>query len=165
VIDLPGHGGRLRAAILAAVLGFAPQAASAQPTVTIPLWVDEAADPARAAAADAIGKLAADLVESSNFNSYTRPEVLEQSIPEIQERYRRTAAGSSLVITYPSPVRFQTVGGDLWVLEIVIGLGRPDRVDALFTIDNAGRVVAHEKYSGALAVELRRAAAAAAGAP
>jgi hypothetical protein len=160
------HGNRLRAAaFLVAMLGLVPPAASGQSTLRIPLRAGEAGDPEKAAAADAIGKLAAELVESSNFNSYTRPEVLEQSIPQIQASYRQAAAGNSLVITYPTPVRFQTVGGDLWVFEIVVGLGRPDRVDALFTIDNAGRVVAHEKYSGALAVELRRAASAAAGLP
>ena len=160
------HGRRLLSAtFLVAMLGFASQGASGQSTLTIPLRVGDARDPAKAAAADAVGKLAAELVESSNFNSYTRPEVLKQSIPEIQESYRQAAAGNNLVITYPSPVRFQTVGGDLWVFEIVVGLGRPDRVDALFTIDNAGRVVAHEKYSGALAVELRRAADAAVGLP
>jgi hypothetical protein len=150
--------------LLAAMLGLAPGQASAQSTVTIPLHLPRASEPAQAAA-DAVGKLAARLVESSNFNSHTRPEVLKLSIPEIQDRYRRVAAGNNLVITYPAPVRFQTVGGELWVFEIVIGLGRPDRVDALFTIDNAGRVVAHEKYSGALAVELREAAGQAIGVP
>jgi hypothetical protein len=111
-----------------------------------------------------MGKLAAELVESSNFNSHHRPELVG-SIPEVHDRYRQVAAGNNLVVTYAEPVQFETVGGPLWVLEIVIGLGSPDRVDALFTIDNAGRVVAHEKYSGTLAVELRQAAAAAVGAP
>jgi len=155
---------RLYAILLAALAGVsAPCAALAQSTITIPLHLRDASEPAKAAA-DAVGKLAAELVESSNFNSYHRPEVLKQSIPEIQEHYRRVAAGNNLVITYASPVLFRTEGGELWVFEIVIGLGRPDRVDALFTIDNAGRVVAHEKYSGALAVELRKAADTAVGA-
>jgi hypothetical protein len=129
--------------------------ALAQSTVTIPLRLPGASEPANAAA---LGKLAARLVESSNFNSYHRPGDLGLSIPEIHDLYRRVAAGNTLVVTYPSPVKFVTVGGDLWVLEIVLGLGRDDRVDALFTIDNAGRVVAHAKYSGTLAVELRQAA-------
>ena len=150
--------------LLVAILGVAPHVALAQSTVTIPLHLRNANEPAKSAA-DAVGKLAAELVESSNFNSYTRPEVIDQTIPEIQEHYRRVAAGDTLVITYPAPVKFVTVGGELWVFEIVIGLGRPDQVDALFTIDNAGRVVAHAKYSGALAVELRRAADAAVGLP
>jgi hypothetical protein len=135
----------------------------AQSTVTVPLHLPAATAPAKPSAE--IGKLAAELVESSNFNSYHRPEVVGLSIPEIQDRYRRVAAGNNLVVTYAEPVKFETVGGELWVLEIVIGLGSPDRVDALFTIDNAGRVVAHEKYSGALAVELRQVAFAAVGGP
>jgi hypothetical protein len=137
--------------------------AHAQSTITIPLHLPDST--ASRPANDALGKLAAQLVESSNFNSYHQPDVIGQSIPEIQERYRRVAAGSTLVVTYPSPVKFVTVGGELWVLEIVIGLARPDRVDALFTIDNASRVVAHEKYSGTRAVELRRAADAALSVP
>ncbi len=154
---------RCAASLLLAILGVAPGTAHAQSTVTIPLHLQTATEPA--AAARTLGRLAAQLVESSNFNSYTQPDVLKQSIPEIQDRYRRIAAGNSLVITYPSPAKFVTVGGELWVFEIVIGLGHPDRVDALFTIDNAGRVVAHEKYSGALSVELSKAANAAVGAP
>ena len=51
----------------------------------------------------------------------------------------------------------RTVGGEVSVFEIVIGLAHPDSADALFTIDCGGRVVAHEKYSGRTAVELRRA--------
>lgn len=147
------------------LFALAARVAAAQSTnVTVPLNLPDASG-ARTSESDSIAKLAAKLVESSNFNSYHRPEVVGLSIPEIQDRYRRTAAGTNLVVTYPEPVKFVTEGGDLWVLEIVIGLGLPDRVDALFTIDNAGRVVAHEKYSGALAVELRQAASTAVGAP
>ena len=51
-----------------------------------------------------------------------------------------------------------TVGGEVSVFEIVIGLAHPDSADALFTVDDDGRVVAHEKYSGRTAMELRKAA-------
>jgi hypothetical protein len=142
--------------VLVLFLAIAPRSVFAE-TITVPLNLPTASAPTTSLAAP-IGDLAARLVESSNFNSYTRPEVVKQSIPEIQAHYRQVAAGNNLVITYASPVKFVTVGGDLWVLEIVIGLGSPDRIDALFTIDNAGRVVAHAKYSGSLAVELRKAA-------
>ncbi len=141
----------------------APRGVLAQSTVTVPLHLPDATAPSKPATE--IGRLAAQLVESSNFNSYHRPEVVGLSIPEVQDRYRQVAAGNNLVVTYPAPVKFVTEGGDLWVFEIVIGLGRPERADALFTIDNAGRVVAHEKYSGALAVELRKAADAAVDTP
>jgi hypothetical protein len=148
---------------LAGLVVFAPLSAAAQPsTITVPLHLPAAIAPSQPSVD--LGKLAAALVESSNFNSYQRPELVG-SIPEVHDRYRQAAAGTNLVVSYAEPVQFETVGGTLWVLEIVIGLGSPERVDALFTIDNAGRVVAHEKYSGTLAVELRQAAAAAVGAP
>ena len=151
----------MRVASLCLVALLAAPSARAEPaTITIPLRLNNAPD-SEHPSAHSIGALASRLVLSSNFNSYTRPDVIGKSFPEIQARYREVAAGNNLVITYASPVQFHTVGGDLWVFEIVIGLGRPDRVDALFTIDNSGRVVEHEKYSGELAVELRRAAAAA----
>ena len=56
-----------------------------------------------------------------------------------------------------SPVKVRTVGGEVSVFEIVIGLAHPDSADALFTIDDEGRIVAHEKYSGRIAMELRKA--------
>jgi hypothetical protein len=151
---------------LAALLfaaGSAPSALAQSSVVTIPLNLP-AVTASEASASARLGECAAELVESSNFNSYHQPQLVG-SIPEVQTRYRQTAAGNNLVITYAEPVRFETEGGELWVLEIVIGLVSPDRVDALFTIDNAGRVVAHDKYSGALAVELREAASAAISAP
>jgi hypothetical protein len=152
----------LRRLWLVALLLLAAQVAAAQSTVTVPLNLPAATATPRPAAE--LGKLAAQLVESSNFSSYHQPQMVG-SIPEVQQRYRQTAAGNNLVLTYAEPVKFNTEGGELWVLEIVIGLASPDRVDALFTIDNAGRVVAHEKYSGALAVELRQAADQAMSAP
>jgi hypothetical protein len=149
------HASRLlMAALLAA--GSAPPALAQSSIVSVPLNLPAATAPEKSSSAF-LGDCAAKLVESSNFNSYHQPQVVG-GIPEVQQRYRQTAAGNNLVITYPEPVKFKTVGGELWVLEIVIGLASPDRADALFTIDNAGRVVAHEKYSGALAVELRQAA-------
>ncbi|MGB7160465.1 MAG: hypothetical protein WBD40_20535 [Tepidisphaeraceae bacterium] len=56
---------------------------------------------------------------------------------------------------------FKTVAGDVTVVEIIIGLNRPDTVaSGLFTIDPQGRVIAHEKYAGMLPVELAPEAAA-----
>ena len=146
-------------ALLVATLlsaGATPHALAQSTVVSVPLNLPAPTAPEKSSSAF-LGECAAKLVESSNFNSYHQPQVVG-SIPEIQQRYRETAAGNNLVITYAEPVKFKTEGGELWVLEIVIGLASPDRADALFTIDNAGRVVAHEKYSGALAVELRQAA-------
>ncbi len=107
---------------------------------------------------ETLRELGLELLKSSNFNTAAHPEVLQQSVTRIQDRYRRVAAGDRLVITYDRPVTVRTVGGDVAVLEIVVGLGHPTYADALFTLDEDGRVVAHEKYSGRTAMELRQAA-------
>ena len=112
------------------------------------------------AAEDTLRRLAEELLKSSNFNTAAHPGILKQSVPAIQDRYRRVVAGDCLVITYDHPVKVHTVGGEVSVFEIVIGLAHPEYADAVFTIDDHGRVVAHEKYSGRTAMELRKAAAA-----
>ncbi len=109
-------------------------------------------------AQDTLKELGVELLKSSNFNTAAHPGILKQSVPSIQDRYRRVVAGDCLIITYDHPVKVPTVGGEVSVFEIVIGLAQPDYINALFTIDDHGRVVAHEKYSGRLAMELRKAA-------
>jgi hypothetical protein len=95
-----------------------------------------------------------ELLKSSNFNTANKPEM--QTIGEIQRHYRQTVAGDYLVISYNLPLTVQTVGGKVELLEIVVGLNRPDEFpSALFTIDPQGRVVAHEMYGGILPAELR----------
>ena len=101
--------------------------------------------------------LAVELVKSSNFNTVAHASVLKQSVPALQARYRRVVAGDCLVVTYPSPVKIRTVGGEVTVFEIVVSLEREDRTSELFTIDAQGRVVGHGKYSGGIAIDLRRA--------
>jgi hypothetical protein len=149
--------------LLAAFLGVAPRVALAQSTVSIPLNLPDPSGPARAGA-DGIADLAVALVGSSSFNSAAHPDVLKQTVPDVQARYRQVVADTCLVLSYQTPVTIETMGGDVRVFEIVIGLGHTDRADAVFTIDESGRVVAHEKYSGYLAAKLREAADAAIGA-
>jgi hypothetical protein len=107
---------------------------------------------------DALRKLGVELLKSASFNTGARPDILKQSLPAVHDRYRRVVAGDHMIIIYDRPVKVRTAGGEVSVFEIVIGLARPDYADALFTIDEHGRVVAHEKYSGRTAVELRKAA-------
>ena len=132
--------------------------------VMVPLHLPDPIQPGRRAES-ALEDLAGALLASSSLNSADEPDALGQSVPAIQARYRQVVAGNCLILTYASPVTIETMGGDVSVHEIVIGLARPDQADALFTIDAAGRVVAHEKYSGAIAVELRRAADSVLGTP
>jgi len=107
--------------------------------------------------ADELRKLAVELVQSSNFNTAAHAKILDLSVAAIQDQYRRAVAGDCLIVTYDRPLRLRTVGGDVSVVEIVIGFGRSE-ADALFTIDESGRVVSHAKYSGRVAVELRKTA-------
>lgn len=89
-----------------------------------------------------------EFLKSANFNTANQPDVLNKSVAAIQKRYRETVASDYLVISYDRPTTFETIGGDVTVVEIIVGLNRPDAVpSALFTVDPEGRVVAHEKYA------------------
>lgn len=93
------------------------------------------------------------LLRSSNFNSVSHQHILQMTIPENQQAYRKMVSGNYLSVTFDAPVEVQTRGGGVETHEIVIGLGE-QYADALFTIDATGRVVVHGKYSGTLAIEL-----------
>jgi len=139
------------------LLGVPTCAVAGEPAGTVSLRQHGRSN-ATKAVEDTLRKLGVELLKSSNFNTAAHRGILKQSVPAIQDRYRRVVAGDCLVITYDSPVKVRTVGGEVALFEIVIGLAHPDYADALFTIDDDGRVVAHEKYSGRTAMELRKAA-------
>jgi hypothetical protein len=65
-------------------------------------------------------------LKSANFNTANQPDILRQSVTAIQERYRNTVRGDHLVVSYNSPMKFQTIAGEVTVVEIVVGLIRPD---------------------------------------
>jgi hypothetical protein len=94
------------------------------------------------------------LLRSSNFNSERHRDILNVTPRQNHAAYRKTLSGRYLVVSFETPQRFDTVGGDVVVLEIVVGLNRPDYADSLFTIDAEGRIVVHGKYSGGLCIEL-----------
>ena len=94
------------------------------------------------------------LLRSSNFNSERHRDILNVTPRQIRAAYRKTLSGRYLVVRFETPQRFETVGGDVVVLGIVVGLNRPDYAESLFTIDAEGRIVVHGKYSGVLCVEL-----------
>ncbi len=73
---------------------------------------------------------------------------------EILQGYRKTVSGKYLLVSFKQPRKFKTVGGEINVREIIIGLNRPDYASSLYTIDDEGRIVAHTKYSGPLCVGL-----------
>lgn len=94
---------------------------------------------------------AVELLESSNFNSHA-PR-WSWNVSEVLEGYRKTVSGKYLLVSFREPRKLKTLGGEVIVREIVIGLNRPDLASSLYTIDDEERIVAHTKYSGPLCVE------------
>jgi len=86
--------------------------------------------------------------KTSNFNSERHRDLLKATPKSTHATYRKAVAGRYLVVSFDTPRRSTTNRGEVDVLEVVIGLDRPDYADSLFTIDGEGRVVAHQKYSG-----------------
>jgi hypothetical protein len=150
--------------VIALLLASSAYAASSHPSSTVVLGHNGQTRVA-GESADTLRKLGIKLLESSNFNTVSHPRIMGLSIPTVQSQYREVVARDCMVITFDRPVKIRTVGGDVSVFEIVIGLGRPDYANALFTIDNRSRVASHGKYSGAIGIELRKAVPTAASAP
>jgi hypothetical protein len=143
----------------AAFLIFAALAAAAGRGGHTPVLELHDKDGVRVVDAEALAdirSLALRLLETSNFNSEHHRDILKATPKSTHAAYRKTVAGQYLVVCFDTPRRIKTIGGEVDVLEIVIGLNRPDYADSLFTIDSEGRVVAHQKYSGADGVELLR---------
>lgn len=107
-----------------------------------------------AKAASAVRPSALRLLQSSNFNSEGHREILNATPQSVHAAYRKALAGRYLVVTYELPRIVRTIGGDVDVLEVVVGLDRSDHVDSLFTVDSEGRVASHAKYNGTEAIEV-----------
>jgi hypothetical protein len=96
--------------------------------------------------------LAVAIVQSSNANSL-HPQ-WEWDLAGILSDYRRAVDGRYLVITYVTPRMIKTIGGDLMVKEILIGLNGSQYASSLHTIDEQGRIVGHAMYSGELCITM-----------
>lgn len=97
---------------------------------------------------------ACQLVETSNFHSDPGDQYHFFTLPQVQNDYRREVAGKFLLIDFPTPPKIKTIGGEITVSEIIVGLNRDDFASSLFTIDDSGRVVGHSKYAGELCIRL-----------
>lgn len=95
---------------------------------------------------------AMDLLESSNFNS--RTPLWDWNLTDILEGYRKTVSRDYVLISFAETRRIKTVGGDLVVKEVLIGLSGLDYASPLYTIDEELRIVGHTKYSGIQCIEL-----------
>jgi hypothetical protein len=96
--------------------------------------------------------LALEIVESSNFNS--RNPQWDWDLADILRDYRRAVDGRYLLISFVKPRSVKTVGGDLTIKEILIGLNGSEYASSLHTVDDEGRIVGHAKYRGELCIEL-----------
>ena len=94
------------------------------------------------------------VLASSQFNSMN-PQ-WEWDIPKVLTEYGDAVAGKHLLLYFPQPKRFDTVGGTITAREVLIGLNRQDYASSLHTIDSSGQVVGHAKYSGTLCIELKK---------
>ncbi len=94
------------------------------------------------------------LVETSNFHSDPGDHSHIFKRPQVQSDYRREVAGKFLLIGFPTPRKIKTIGGEITVSEIVVGLNRDGFASSLFTIDDSGRVIGHAKYSGERCIQL-----------
>jgi hypothetical protein len=144
--------------VLLLLVWVAPHVLADEPAPVVQFHFERQAKPDEAKAAQ-LAQLARQLLESSNFNTVDHTDRLQQSVPKVHQRYRQAVSGNHLIVTYDHPLRVQTVGGEIEVFEIVVGLARVDYASALFAVDVQGRVVGHEKYSGLLAIRVRDAAA------
>ena len=94
------------------------------------------------------------LLRTSNFHSDPGDEHHIFTLRAVQNDYRKTVAGKFLVITFATPQKISTVGGEITVAEIIVGLNRNDYASSLFTVDESGRVIGHAKYSGERCIEI-----------
>ena len=104
---------------------------------------------------DRLRKIGVELLKSSSFNTAMHPNVMHGRC----RRSTTTTAGRVGRLhdhRLQAPVRLGTVGGEAIVYEIIIGLSRPDYADAVFTIDDEGRIVESTASSTVIAVELRK---------
>lgn len=96
--------------------------------------------------------LAVAIVQSSNDNS--RHPLWNWDLAEILSGYRRAVDGRYLVVTYATPRKINTIGGELIVKEILIGLNGSQYASSLHTVDDEGRVVGHAMYAGELCIKM-----------
>lgn len=100
---------------------------------------------------------ALELLKTSNFHSGKGQKNNIFTLHGVQNDYRATVSGRFLVCRFQPGKKVTTVGGDIFVSEIVIGLNRDDYASALFTVAEDGSVVEHAKYSGNLCIKIMHA--------
>jgi hypothetical protein len=101
-----------------------------------------------------LSRQAVRLVESSNFHSGPGDQYHLFKLSRVQSNYRREVAGRYLVVSYAKPQKLKSLGGEITVTEVVVALNRDDFASGLYTIDEDGRIIGHDKYAGELCIQI-----------
>jgi hypothetical protein len=102
------------------------------------------------------------LVQTSNFHSGPGDGFHVFTAAGVQQDYRDVVAGGEYLLLVLSPAKkIGTVGGEIRVAEVVVGMRGPTGKNTVFTIDESGALVSHAKYSGEVYLELKKTVAAA----
>jgi len=101
-----------------------------------------------------------EILQSSNFNS-SNPK-WEWDEAKINLEYGRAVSGRHVFVTFSKPETIKTIGGEITVRELVIGLNGSQYASSVHTIASNGKVIGHAKYLGQLCIELQGLANAAA---
>ena len=105
-------------------------------------------------ARDDVLQVALRVLQTSNLHSGPEDAQRIFKTADVQAHYRKEVSGRYLLVSFPTAQWMHTVGGQIRVSQIVIGLNLEEYASSLFTIDDSGRIVEHAKYSGVACVEL-----------
>jgi hypothetical protein len=94
-----------------------------------------------------------EILQSSNFNS-SNPK-WEWDEAKINLEYGRAVSSRHVLVTFGKSQALKTIGGDITVRELVIGLNGSQYASSVHTVDNKGKVIGHAKYLGQLCVEIQ----------
>lgn len=67
-----------------------------------------------------------------------------------------------MAVVFGKPETIKTIGGDITVRELIIGLNGSEYASSVHTVDGQGKLIGHAKYQGQLCVEIQELAKAAA---
>ena len=94
-----------------------------------------------------------EILQSSNFNSANPKWAWDTA--KINLEYGRAVSGRHVLVSFGEPKIIKTIGGDIAVRELVIGLNGSQYASSVHTVDGQGKVVGHAKYLGQLCIEIQ----------
>jgi hypothetical protein len=94
-----------------------------------------------------------EILQSSNFNS-SNPK-WEWDEAKVNLQYGRAVSGRHVLVTLNKPQTIKTLGGDITVRELIIGLNGSQYASSVHTVDGQGKLIGHAKYLGQLCTEIQ----------